>query len=456
QQLYGQVPDQQLVGSWTGALDVGTVKLRLAFNLSLTGEGQFSATLDSPDQGAMGIPLGEVNRWGDSIKIDAPALMGYYTGKVSSETTMEGVWNQNNQGFQLDLEKQSEPEVLNRPQEPKPPFPYREEEVSFENREAGFFLSGTLTIPPGEGPFPAVVLITGSGSQNRDEEIFGHKPFRLIADQLTRKGIAVLRYDDRGFASSGGVAAGATSEDFAGDARSAIEYISGRPETNPSKTGIIGHSEGGMIAFMLASEYDDIGFVISLAGPGVDGKTILLDQSEYMGRLMGAEEAVLKENRVIMDKVYEVMISTESYEAWGEEVLEFISAHYAAKGDLQLSEGEIEQVGKNLLGSIPESSYNWLRYFVMFDPSEYLVNIKCPVLALNGEKDCQVLANKNINAIRDHLMRSGNMRVVAVVLPGLNHLFQNCDTGLPAEYGQIEETFNPKALNIMMDWILQL
>lgn len=455
-QAHCQVSNEQVIGSWLGTLNAGGAQLRLVFNISITEGAQFKATMDSPDQGAMGVQMGEVNIEGDSIKIDAPMIMGYYLGKVTSKTTIVGTWNQGNMSFDLNLVKQTEAVVLNRPQEPKHPFPYIEEEVSFKNQEQHFLLGGTFTIPEGKGPFPAVILITGSGNQNRDEEIFGHKPFRLIADHLTRKGIAVLRYDDRGVASSGGSFIGSTSVDHAGDARSAIEYLFERNEVDKSKVGVIGHSEGGLIAIILASEYDDIAFIISLAGPGVDGKTILLEQSDYITGLSGVEESVREDNRIVMSKVYELMISNESHEAWGKEVLEFTSAYYSAKGIRDYNEEEIEQSKKNLIASIPEDSYAWMRYFVMFDPSAYFVSIKCPVLALNGEKDCQVLAEKNINAIREDLFASGNQNVTTMILPGLNHLFQNCETGLPREYGLIEETFDQKTLDIMSDWIVQL
>lgn len=446
-QIFGQVSDDQLAGSWMGALEVGSSRLRLVFNISITDDASFIATLDSPDQGAKDIPLGDVIRSGDSLRIEAPLIAGYFVGKISSDTTMEGQWNQAGRSFDLNLKKHTGEFVLNRPQEPQPPFPYREEEVSFENSEQGFLLAGTLTLPEGRGPFPAVILVSGSGSQNRDEEIFGHKPFKLIADQLTRNGIAVLRYDDRGVGSSGGSIFGSTTADNALDALSAIKYLYSRDDINRAKTGIIGHSEGGMIAFMLASEHRDVAFIISLAGPGVDGKAILLDQSEYIGRLSGVEAYILKDNRVVMNKVYELMIDNPSYKVWKEKVLDFTGAY---------SRDEIKQ-GKNaLLNSIPESSYAWMRYFVMFDPTHCFGSITCPVLALNGEKDCQVLAERNIPAILEGLNAAGNNKVTALVLPGLNHLFQKCETGLPAEYGVIEETFDPETLDIISDWILKL
>jgi len=316
-------------------------------------------------------------------------------------------------------------------------------------------LGGTLTIPEGKGPFPAVILVTGSGSQNRDEEIFGHKPFKVIADHLTRNGVAVLRYDDRGVGASGGSPAGTTSLDNAGDARSAFDYLLKRDEIIKSEVGIIGHSEGGMIAFILASEYNDIAFIVSLAGPGVDGKKILLDQSDYINRLSGVEESILEDNRIVMSKVYDLMISNESHQKWAEEVMNFTGKYYTEKAAHSYTDEEIEQVGKTLLGSIPEASYAWMRYFVMFDPAPLFAKIKCPVLALNGEKDCQVLPDENINAIQNGLVSAGNNHTTTMILPGLNHLFQNCETGLPNEYGIIEETFDQKSLDIMSEWIWQ-
>ena len=432
------------------------MSIRLVFNLSEDGEDSYKATMDSPDQGAKGVPMGEVSLVGDSLRINAPFLQGYYVGKFNSSTSVEGEWNQAGRSYALDLEKLTGAFVLNRPQEPKAPFPYKVEDVSFQQIHEGFSLGGTLTLPEGRGPFPVVVLVTGSGSQNRDEEIFGHKPFWVIADYLTRRGIAVLRYDDRGVAASGGMVSGATTADLAIDARSAVEYLLSRVDLDMSRLGIIGHSEGGLIAFMLASEHIDISFIVTLAGPGVDGKTILLEQSEYISRLSGVSESILEDNRIVMDKVYDLMITNEAHSSWGEEVIEFTSSYYSGKETGQYSEEDIEQAKRNLLGSIPEPSYAWMRYFVLSDPSSYFSSITCPVFALNGGKDCQVLAEMNINAIKQGFQTSAKSQLTAMILPGLNHLFQNCETGLPAEYNQIEETFDPRVLELMTAWILQL
>jgi len=454
-QASGQLAEDQLAGSWQGALNTGAAEVRLVFNISVAENGSLNATLDSPDQGAMGIPLGEVSLSGDSLRIEAPIANAFYRGEITSATSIEGEWHQSGISLKLDLNRQENSIVLNRPQEPQIPFPYKEEEVSFVNAEQGFSLGGTLTLPEGEGPFPAVILVTGSGSQNRDEEIFGHKPFKLIADHLTRRGIAVLRYDDRGVGSSGGNAANSTTGDLAGDARSAIDYLLSNNIIDHSKIGIIGHSEGGMIAFMLASSHDDIAFIVSLAGPGVEGKTILLDQREYIARLIGVGPSILEDNRVLMSGVYDIMIANASYQIWEEEVLKFANKFYSEKDPGEYSEEDIERGKNNLMSAFSEPAYAWMRYFVLFDPAPLFAAIKCPVLALNGEKDCQVLPENNINAIKKGLLTAGNADTKTLILPGLNHLFQNCKTGLPNEYGIIEETFDPETLDIMSEWIHQ-
>jgi pimeloyl-ACP methyl ester carboxylesterase len=455
QQTYGQNKNEDLAGSWTGSLNTGTVELRIGFNLSLSEDLSWSATLDSPDQGTMGIPLGEVMLTGDSIRIEAPALLGHYLGIITSPATIEGIWHQAGRSFLLDLEKKDKEIVLNRPQEPLPPYPYKEEEVRFQNRKQGFSLAGTLSLPDGEGPFPAAILVTGSGSQNRDEEIFSHKPFKVIADHLTRNGIAVLRYDDRGVGGSGGSPAGATTEDLATDARAAVDYLVTRRDIDPARIGIIGHSEGGLIAFILASSKENIAYLVSLAGPGVDGKTIMLDQNEHIARLSGTVDSTLKGYRTFMDGVYDIMIANESYETWKKETLDFTEEYISNNAFGNDSEEEIEQGKQNLLASVPEPSYAWIRHFVMFDPAPLFDSIICPVLALNGKKDCQVLPEQNISAIKTGLEQAGNIKTKTMILPDLNHLFQNCETGLPNEYGIIEETFDPGTLELMSDWIWQ-
>ncbi|HDZ40239.1 MAG TPA: alpha/beta fold hydrolase [Bacteroidetes bacterium] len=441
----------EISGCWLGKLSVGAVDLRIVFNILIDDDGIYKATMDSPDQSVKDIPMGDVRFSDDSLVIIAPLLSGDYKGKMVNDTSIEGTWTQSGLSYELNLIKQAGGFKMNRPQEPVAPFPYIEEHVKFPSLNGEFNLAGTLTIPEGNGPFPATILVSGSGSQNRDEEIFGHKPFKVLADHLTRSGIAVLRYDDRGVGESGGNPVSATSADFAEDARAAIQFLSDRAEINEERIGVIGHSEGGLIAFILASQYDDIAFIVSLAGPGVNGKTILKDQTEYISRLNKMPEEVLQQTMRVNDTIYSILEKYGDPETGIEKINSFVTDFYRQEGE---GEEVIEQVMNNLSSTINPSSYPWLSYFTRSDPAEYYPDIKCPVLALNGEKDCQVMAEKNVSAIVNGLKNSGNQNVTAKVFPGLNHLFQHADTGLPNEYGEIEDTMSPEVLETISEWII--
>ncbi len=442
--------ETDITGSWLGRLSVGAVELRIVFNISINEEGNYTATMDSPDQGAKDIPMGQVSLSDDSLNIKAPMLYGEYIGVMANDTSIEGTWTQSGMSYELNMIKQAGEFKMNRPQEPVPPYPYREEHVTFPSVSGNFNLGGTLTIPTGEGPFPATILVSGSGSQNRDEEIFGHKPFKVLADYLTRGGIAVLRYDDRGVGESGGNPAGATSADLATDARSAFEYLLGREDINNELVGVNGHSEGGLIAFKLAAENDDIAFIVSLAGPGVTGKTILQDQTEYISRLNNLPEDVLQQSMKVNMTIYSILEECENPDVGINNINNIVSDFYSEEGE---SEETIQQVLNNIKSTINPASYPWLRYFTKSDPAEYFPEIECPVLALNGDKDCQVMAEKNINAIVNGLKNAGHEDVTGKVFPELNHLFQHADTGLPNEYGEIEETMSPEVLEIILKWI---
>ena len=439
-----------VTGTWLGKLSVGAVELRIVFNIGVDADGILNATMDSPDQGARGIQVGDVTFEDDSLIILAPNLRGDYRGVMVNDTSLDGTWTQSGMSYKLDLVKQAGEFKLNRPQEPMTPFPYVEENVKFPSLGGDFSLAGTLTLPEGEGPFPATILVSGSGSQNRDEEIFGHKPFKVLADHLTREGIAVLRYDDRGVGESGGNPLGATSGDFAMDARSAIDYLRGREDIDNEMIGVTGHSEGGLIAFKLASEYDDIAFVVSLAGPGLKGRIILEDQTEYISRMNNLPEEILQQSMTINRKIYGIMEDVEDPETGIQKIEASVRDFYRKEGT---DEEIIDQVMDNLKNSINLASYPWMRYFTRSDPADYFTGIECPVLALNGDKDCQVMAGKNITAIVQGLRDTGNDNVKGKVMPGLNHLFQTADTGLPNEYGEIEETMSPEVLKIISEWI---
>jgi pimeloyl-ACP methyl ester carboxylesterase len=440
-------------GSWLGKLEVSAVSLRIVFNLTLAGPDSLAVTLDSPDQGAKGIEIGPITLDSSKIKILAPMLLAEYNGIVTNDTLIEGTFKQSGMSFPLTLTKLKGEFIMNRPQEPKPPFPYKSEEVKFTNQVASIDLTGTLTIPDGEGPFPGVIMISGSGPQNRNEELMGHKPFLVIADYLSRHGIAVLRYDDRGVGQSQGTPLNATSADFAGDAEAALLFLKTRNDIDPGTIGLAGHSEGGLITSIVAAANPSVAFVISLAGTGVPGDQILYRQIEDISLLSGQDKKEIKAGIAINKKMLDVL----KKESDNEKAQNLIQEVYKKKLSKQKSSPEeIDKALKQLNVNLSPVSYNWYRFFIMTDPADYWKKVKCPVLAMNGEKDLQVNAGVNLNEIEKAVMSGGNRNVTAISLPGLNHLFQHCKTGLPSEYGEIEETFSPEALKIISDWILNL
>jgi pimeloyl-ACP methyl ester carboxylesterase len=356
------------------------------------------------------------------------------------------------QSFPLNLSREIvEKEKLVRPQEPVKPYPYYEEEVFFENTEAGITLAGTLTLPGKDGRYPAVVLISGSGAQNRDEEIMGHKPFLVLADYLTKNGIAVLRFDDRGTAASTGNFQTATSFDLSKDVEAGVQYLQTRKEINKKKIGLIGHSEGGMIAPMLASRSKDIAFIVLLAGIGIPGDQLLLLQQELIARASGVDEEDWQKGKSINQGAFEIVIQSTQQE----ELLKDLTAYFkqALKEVPQsgMPEGVTENDYINL--AVRQLSSPWMQYFIKYNPSPVLEKVKCPVLAINGGKDLQVPAKVNLDAIKAALIKGGNKQVTTKEIPGLNHLFQECTTGLPAEYASIEQTFSPIALEEILQWI---
>jgi alpha-beta hydrolase superfamily lysophospholipase len=442
-----------LPGSWLGKLSTNGIDLRLVFNLRLNNKDSLIATLDSPDQGAKNIPLGSVILDDKKLTIKAPALLGEYNGTITGDSTIDGTWTQRGGNYKVDLKKLKTPFTVNRPQEPKPPFPYTSEDVTFTNDKFNIKLAGTLTIPAGTGPFKAVIMITGSGPQNRNEELMGHKPFLVIADYLSRNGIAVLRYDDRGVGQSQGMQLDATSADFATDAEAAFNFLKKNPKINPKDIGFIGHSEGGLIAPIVASSNPDIGFIVSLAGPGVTGQQISIRQTQILGKLSGMSEDQIKETTETNKKLYAVLRKEKDNKKAEAKILALYKEILEKK---KTSKEDTEKAVNQLKITFGAATYTWYRYYFATDPATYWKNVICPVLALDGEKDLQVAANENLPAIEKALRSSGNKSVKTVKLPGLNHLFQHCKTGLPSEYGSIEETFSPEVLKIISDWISAL
>jgi len=441
---------KDLSGSWLGKLKVQGIELRLVFNISQDTTGMIKATLDSPDQGAKGIKMDDVSFDSGKLKISAPALGAFYEGKIINIDSIEGIWNQGGQAFDLNLKKQTSELTLNRPQEPKPPYPYDIIEVKFKNEHAGHTLAGTLTIPKGVGPFPAVILISGSGSQNRNEELMGHKPFWVIADYLTKEGIAVLRYDDQGVGSSGGSQANTTSEDYSYDAEAAFKFLRLDKRMNPKAIGFAGHSEGGLIAPMVASRNSEPGFIISLAGPAIRGKELLLLQSQVIKRGMGMEEVQIEKDQEQSAKMFDIIMNEENNEKAQQAIIELYTLAFKNEGK---SDEEIKGIAETLKQNLPIAAYHWMRYFLKTDPADFLAKIKCPVLVLNGSKDVQVPSKQNLDAYERIFKKYGLKNCTLIELENHNHLFQHCTTGLPAEYNVIEETFSPKAMEEIVFWI---
>ncbi len=447
-----EVTPKTVCGHWMGALEVNTMRLRMIFNISLK-DNQLSATMDSPDQGAKGIPMTGITVEGRKLTIEARNMMGKYTGEVISDTLIEGTWSQAGRDFPLQLIRQAGEFTLSRPQEPRPPFPYDQEEIIAEDAVSGAKLAGTLTIPEGPGPFPAVVLISGSGQQNRNEELLGHKPFLVLADYLTRQGIAVMRYDDRGVGGSTGDLIVMTTETNADDALAVLRKIRSHPKIDPLRTGLLGHSEGGLIAPKLASETDEVAFIILLGGPGVPGAEILIDQARLILSLSGVEESEIENSLSTNLKLYEVLVDEQDNNKAYEKISAVID-EYLTEQNLEGEEKEKKK--QEALAGLPLSAYDWLRYFIVTDPANFLVKVKVPVLAIFGEKDLQVSPELNASPMEEALKKSGNQHFTIKVMPGLNHLMQHCTTGLPNEYGEIEETMSPEVLTLIGEWLKEL
>ncbi len=441
-------------GIWQGKLKVSGMELRIVFHIKSDATGQLAATMDSPDQGAAGIPVSAVKVNGDSIRLEVQVAQGYYTGKLNRNSgQIEGSWHQSGMNMALNLKKIEKLVKPKRPQEPKKPYPYKEEEVSFFNAQGGDTLAGTLTLPRQGGPFPAAVLISGSGPQDRDESLMGHKPFWILADYLTRRGIAVLRFDDRGVGKSTGKFSAATSKDFATDVEAGIDYLKSRKEIAPGKIGLIGHSEGGLIAPMVAAENSDVAFIVLMAGPGLPGADILQMQSRLILEKRGVPENLIAKSEKSQEKLFRIVEQTEEKTKTEQLLVQAMREAVAQFTPEQKKMLGISDSDKALTLQARQLSSPWFRFFLKFDPRSALRKVKCPVLAVNGGKDVQVPPKKNLEAIRMALTAGGNPDFTIKELPGLNHLLQTAKTGLPDEYGKIEETISPRALNIIADWI---
>jgi uncharacterized protein len=423
---------QRAAGTWRGGLDVGGGNtLQLVVHLERR-DGAFVGTMDSPDQGATGIPVEAVAPTEQGLAFEVSKIGGRYRGEWTDDGALRGTWSQGPSSLPLDLSKgDAPPPKRARPQDPVPPLPYTEREVRVPSVD-GVTLAGTLTLPPGPGPHPAVVLVTGSGPHDRDESLMGHRPFLVLADALARAGVAVLRCDDRGVGGSTGDFAAATTHDFAVDAAAALRHVAALEEIDAERVGILGHSEGGYVA-PLAAGSAPVAFVVLVAGPGLTGRGVLESQVEAFNRASGQSDATAKQSRASQARILEVI----ARDGTADELR-------AAMEAIGLPPAQIAQ-------SVPAMTSDWYRAFVKHDPAPSLAALHVPVLALIGEKDTQVVPGENGPVLERAL--ADNPDATVEVLPGLNHLLQPSVTGLVDEYGAIETTIDPAALAKIVDWV---
>ncbi len=434
-----------ITGDWYGQLDIQGTKLKINFHVSEKG-GIYTTTMDSPDQGAMGIPTASTNVTNNTLEVNLQGVS--FIGELKKDK-IDGIFNQNGMSIPLILSKtpivSEKPKA--KPQEPKKPYNYISEEITFVNKQANNIkLAGTLTLPKHVKKPAVAILITGSGPQNRNSEILGHQPFLVLSDYLTNNGIAVLRYDDRGVADSEGTQEGKTSVDFATDVDAAITYLKTRKDINTKKIGLIGHSEGGFIAPMIASKNKEIAFIVLLAGTGVDGGLILRTQERRANELSGATKDALDYKERLGKKMHDIVNSSNN----SKEVTENLKTFFT---DFRKNNTETytNYITDDMVNIMVNAYNNWHIYFIKTDPAQFLEKTNCPVLALNGSKDFQVLPKLNLSGIKSALKH--NKDVTTIELEGLNHLFQKCKTGALSEYAQLEETFNEDAMKIITNWI---
>jgi len=447
--LHGQQPAVagRFVGEWVGALATPAAKLRLGLTVARdSSSGGLTGVMTSLDQGNAKIPA-TLALHGDTLVVSMPAAQATYTAVFdAAKDSLRGTFTQG-ASLPLDMGRASAPTAPVRPQEPKPPFPYSSREVTVES-VPGVRLAGTILMPAGAGPFPAVVMVTGSGPQNRNEELLGHKPFLVITDYLARHGIASLRYDDRGVAGSTGNFASSTSADFANDAQAAVAFLRKQPGIAPGHVGIIGHSEGGLIAPIVAARDTNVAFIVLLAGPGLPGDSILLLQAELIAKANGAPQAMIDTSLAVNARLYAaVKGASDSADAVARvnAVADRMAASLPVAQQAQ-ARTQLQTVKAQVLAP-------WMQYFLKYDPRTALRQVRVPVLALGGSLDLQVPPKQDLAAIDTALARAGNRDHEVKELPGLNHLFQPAKTGSPNEYATIDETFSPTALQIVADWI---
>jgi len=442
---------QEISGDWSGKAKRGDKEITFVFNIKQEG-ANYSSIMNVPTFRISGIKPAVTTFTNGKLTINGSNLGMSYVAEFNNELQQfEGTYKEGGIEMVLNLKKGAVKIAdQRRPQEPAKAYPYYEEEVMFQNKEANITLTGTLTLPNKEGKFPVVILISGSGPQDRDETFMGHKPFLVLADHLTKQGIGVLRFDDRGHGESTGDFSSATTEDFSKDVLSAIAYLKIRKEIDKKNIGLIGHSEGGIIAPLVANNSKNVAFIVLLASTGISGAELSVMQSKTLRQFPVKDEKAYEENA---RKVIAIVTSSKSEQ----EIKTELTAHYNAfirpiLKDLNVPEKNIDAFISNQVNT---SIKPWSRYFLQYNPADEIEKLQIPVLSLNGSKDTQVNAKINQNGIRQALIKGGNKDYKIIELENLNHFFQECETGKMDEYRKIEQTFSPVALKEVSSWVLK-
>jgi hypothetical protein len=443
---------QDITGDWFGILDPKGMQLNVVFHISREGES-LKAKMDSPDQKAFGLQVDEVTFANNELLLKANSLGVTYTGvRNNTNDTVNGTFEQGGAKLNLVLTRsQPEKKEVSRLQDPKE-FPYYTEDVIINNSKANIELAGTLTLPPDKKVDKIVILISGSGPQNRNEEVFNHRPFLVLADWLTRQGIGVLRYDDRGVGKSTGNFGDASSVDFADDTEAAVNYLLSRSDLKDASIGLIGHSEGGMIAPMVAARNPNVAFIVLLAGPGVPINQLLIRQTRDISALEKIPEKLTDLNVETFEKTLSFLNQNKNMdeEQMVEGLTKILKVQYEKYPE---SSSEKSYTEEQIKTEAKHQSSKWFRYFASYEPAKYLEKVTCPVLAVNGTLDCQVEYSGNLEAIKLALEKANNKNSEILPLEGLNHLFQKANTGSVSEYAQIDETIDSAALAKVSDWI---
>ena len=447
--------------SWSGILKAGGQKIELRLHLTQNADKTWLSKWDVPAQKALGIPSSKTDWSGSQVSIEIKAIGASFSGNLNAEgNKLEGNWMQSGGTFPLVLEPFSDTipaKIVVKPQTPQPPFSYISKDYVYEGSDTKLTYGATLTFPNESSTFPVLILITGSGKQDRDESILNHKPFHVLADFLTKNGYAVLRVDDRGFGKSTGDFQQSSSEDFALDVEEHIRFVKSLPMINQKKIGLLGHSEGGLIAPMVAARNKSVSFIMLLAGPGIPISDLMGQQNEAVFKSVGMPQQVIDTYIPLYKNLLKTLSQADDVSLGIKQAKE-ITLNWFNASDKEMvrlttginTENDIDAFVKNMS---KELSSKWWRFFANYNPEPILQKVKCPVLAINGGSDIQVVADENLNGIEKALEKGGNKRVTIKKFDSLNHLFQKCTTCTVTEYAELETTIEPDVLAFLLEWL---